>query len=133
MPAPFVIDPHRTAIAIAYRNRRLIADAVMPRVPVSKEEFTYLKHTFGEDFTLPNTNVGRRSAPNQASFSSTEATDRTHDYGLDDPVPMADIENAPENYDPLARSTESLTNLILLDREVRAANLMFDDANYTNK
>lgn len=133
MPAPFPIDPHRTAIAIAYQNKRLIADAVLPRVPVSKESFTYMKHKLGEDFTVPDTKVGRKSRPNEISFSATEQTASTVDFGLDDPIPYADIENAPENYDPLDRSTESLTNLILLDREVRAANLVFNDANYTHK
>ena len=38
--APFPIIPELTGIAIAYRNRAMIADLVLPRVtPVSKEEF----------------------------------------------------------------------------------------------
>ena len=35
--APFPIDPELTAIAIAYRNGRMIADEVLPRVPVGKQ------------------------------------------------------------------------------------------------
>ncbi|HCF5482095.1 TPA: phage capsid protein, partial [Pseudomonas aeruginosa] len=30
--APFPIDPELTAIAIAYRNGRMISDEVLPRV-----------------------------------------------------------------------------------------------------
>jgi len=128
--APFPIQPELTAIAIAYRNGRLIADDVLPRVPVGVQEFKYLKYTLADGFTLPDTKVGRRSRPNEVEFSATETTDKTDDYGLDDPVPQADIDNAPPNYDPLGRATESTTDLILLDRERRAANLVFTLGNY---
>lgn len=130
MKHPFPIQPELTAIAIAYRNKRLIADQVLPRVPVGKEEFKYLKHTLSEGFTLPDTKVGRRSKPNEVEFTATEVTDSTQDYGLDDPIPMADIKNAPPNYDPEGRSVEGITDLILLDREVRTAGLVFDANNY---
>jgi len=128
--APFPIQPELTAIAIAYRNNRMIADDVLPRVLVGKQEFKYLKHTLADGFTLPDTKVGRKSRPNEIEFSATEVTDSTGDYGLDDPIPQADIDNAPPNYDPLGKSTEQLTNLILLDREVRTAGLVFDANNY---
>ena len=36
---PFPIDPQLTAIAVMYRNERLIADEVMPRVSVGQREF----------------------------------------------------------------------------------------------
>lgn len=128
--APFPIQPELTAIAIGYRNKRLIADEVLPRVPVGKQEFKYLKHTLAEGFTIPDTKVGRTSQPNKIEFTATEVTDATVDYGLEDPVPQADIDNAPPNYDPLARASEGLTNLILLDREKRVADLVFAAGNY---
>ena len=130
MPAPFPIQPELTAIAIAYRNTRLIADAVLPRVPVGKQDFKYLKHAMADGFTLPDTRVGRRGRPNEVEFSATETPASCLDYGLDDPVPQADIDNAPVNYDPLGRAVEGLSDLIALDREVRAANLVFNAANY---
>ncbi|MBN2321292.1 MAG: major capsid protein [Acidobacteria bacterium] len=130
MKAPFPITPVLTQIAIAYRNGRLIADSVLPRVPVAKQEFKYRKFALADGFTLPDTKVGRTSQPNKVEFGFEEVTESTRDYGLDDPIPQADIENAPENYDPLGRSTEQVTDLILLDREVRTANLVFNPANY---
>ncbi len=39
MPAPFPINPALMAIAIAYHNAQMIADEVLPRVPVGKQEF----------------------------------------------------------------------------------------------
>lgn len=130
--APFPTNAVYTAIAIAYRNTRLIADEVLPRVPVSAEEFKYLKHNLADGFTVPDTQVGRKGRVNQVEFNATEETASTHDYGLDAPVPQKDIDNAKTipGYDPLAKATEQTTNLILLDREVRTSNLVFNSASY---
>lgn len=128
--APFPVQPELTAIAIAYRNARLIADEVAPRVGVGTQSFKYLKHTMADSFTIPDTKVGRKSRPNQVDFSAAETESSTQDYALDDAVPQADIDNAPPNYDPLGRATEGLTDLIMLDREKRVADLVFDAAQY---
>lgn len=128
--APFPITPALTAIAIAYRNTALIADGVLPRVPVGKAEFKYTKYGAAESFTVPDTKVGRKSAPNKVDFSASEETASVQDYGLDDDIPQSDIDNAPENYDPKGRAVEGVADLIMLDREVRAANLVFTAENY---
>jgi len=130
MPAPFPITPALMAIAIGYRNTALIADEVLPRTPVGKQEFKYLKHTMSEGFTLPDTRVGRRGRPNEVEFSATEVTASTEDWGLDDPIPQSDIDNAPEGYDPLGRAVEGIMDLVELDREVRTAGLVFDANQY---
>jgi len=130
MKATFPIQAELTAIAIAYRNKRLIADEVLPRVPVGKSEFKYFLYDLAEGFTIPDTRVGRTSKPNQVEFKATEKTDSTDDHALDDPVPNADIKNAPPNYDPLGRATEGITDLILLDREKRSSDLVFNANNY---
>ncbi len=129
--APFPIQPELTAIAIGYHNPALIADDVLPRVPVGKQEFKYLKYALGDSFTIPDTRVGRTSKPTEISFGATEVTDSCVGHGLDDPIPQADIDNAPPNYNPLGRATEVLTDLLLLAREQRTANLVFNTASYT--
>ncbi|HEC12311.1 MAG TPA: phage capsid protein [Acidiferrobacteraceae bacterium] len=128
--ANFPITPELTAIAIGYSNEKMIADQVLPRVPVGKQEFKYMKHTMAEGFTLPDTKVGRKSSPNKVDFSATETTDSTEDHGLEDDIPMTDIANAPEGYDPKGKSTVQLTNLIELRREKRIADLVFDANQY---
>lgn len=128
--APVPFNPEYTAIAVAYKNRTLIADGVLPRVPVGKEEFKYRKYALGELFTLPDTKIGRKSTANIVELGGTETTAATQDWGLDDLVPHSDIENAPEGHDPLAVATEFLTNLVLLDREKRTADLVFAAAQY---
>lgn len=128
--APFPIQPELTAIAIGYRNTRLIADSVLPRTPVGKQDFKYLLYNLADGFTVPDTKVGRKGKVNEVEFSATEQTASTEDFGLEDPIPQADIDNAPVNYDPLGRGTEGITDLILLDREVRTANLVFNANTY---
>jgi hypothetical protein len=128
---PIPVIPFLTSISVNYRNARLIADDVLPRVTVGKQDFRYLKYNLADNFTIPDTKVGRTSKVTQAEFGATALTASTVDYALDNPIPQVDIENAAgTGYDPESRGTEVTTNLILLDREVRAANLVFNAANY---
>lgn len=131
--APFPVTPELQAVALAYRNAAMIADAVLPRVPVGAQNFKYMSYPKGEMLTVPETRVGRKGTPNEVEFTGTEVDGSTQDHSLDDPVPNADIENAravPGMPDPLMRATEGLTELIVLAREIRAAALVFGAANY---
>lgn len=130
--APFVIQPRLTAISLVYRNQALIADSVLPRIPVDSSSFKYSKFTIADGFTIPDTRVGRKSQPNSIDWTATELTGSTIDYGLDDTIPNADIANAQAAQktqgvlpvDPEARSTQLLSDLVALDRENRVATLI---------
>lgn len=128
--APFPIQSELTAIAIAYSNPSMIADAILPRSPVGTQVFKYLTYTKSDRFTIPNTVVGRTSKPNEIEFGASEVESSTRDHALDSPIPMADIENAPSNYDPRGHAVESIMKLIELDREKRVADLVFAAATY---
>ena len=127
---PFPTDPRLTGIAIAYQNAELIADKVLPRVPVGKKEFRYLRFDRAERMTVPETLVGRKSLPNEVDFTAQEDFGGVYDRGLDDVVPNDDISEAPEGYDPRGEAVEGLTELILLDREIRVAAKVMNAANY---
>ncbi len=138
---PFVTNPVLTAIAIGYSNPAvtLIADRVLPRVPVGGEKFKWMEYPLAEGFTVPETKVGRMSSPNRVEFTAAEKDASTDDYGLDDVVPNSDIKEAERqraaglsNYDPRARATEGVTNLVQLAREVRVAGLIHNAANYAS-
>lgn len=137
---PFVIVPALTAIAVAYRQGNLIADQVLPRVPVDTETFRYTKYALADAFQMPDTLVGRKSAPNQIDWSSTELTDAVQDQALDTPVPNADMEawqraNAAgrgfvSQANPQERATKLVMQAVQNRREYRAANLVFNAASY---
>jgi hypothetical protein len=130
--APFPIDAELTSLVIAYSNGKMIADNVFPILPsVGKEEYEYWKFDFTESYTIPDTLVGRKSAPNEVEFSAQKVTSSTKDYGLEDPIPLKDIENARgSGYDPIQHAAVGLADLLILDRELRVANIAFNPANY---
>ncbi len=122
--APFVVNPGLTAIAIAYKNATLIADDVLPRVPVDTPSFNYSLFNKMDSFTVPDTKVGRTSDVNQVDYSATQATASVEDQALDEVVPNRDkaIAQAYGNFiDPQAIATEQIADLLALGREVRAS------------
>jgi hypothetical protein len=131
--APFPTDNVLTAISVAYRNEKMIADEVLPRVPVGSKTFKYNKYALEDNFTIPNTKVGRKSAPTEVEFGHSDESSSVVDYGIDEVVPNDDIATAPVGHDPLARATVSVTDLVLLDREKRVAELVFNAASYDDK
>lgn len=137
---PFVVDATMTAIAIGYSNpaQTLIADRVLPRVPVGGEKFDWTEYPVDEAFTVPDTRVGRKGRVNQVEFTGKEQTDSVDDFGLEDPIPYSDIKEADrlraENrsqFNPENHATMQLTNLTMLDREVRVAQLIQDPNSYS--
>jgi hypothetical protein len=137
--APFTVQPNLVAASGLYRNTRLIADLVLPRIaPVGTQTFKWLLHTMADGYTIPDTRVGRTSRPRSVEFSATEQSGMTVDYGIEVPIPNADVRNAQGQADAVARvatdprtkATLLATDLVLLDREVRVANLVFTLATY---
>lgn len=127
---PFPVSPVLTGISLAYSNRRLIADDLLPRVPVAGRTFTWYHHAQNERMTIPQTLVGRKARPNEVEFTATEQPGQVYDYGLDSVIPNDDVATAPAGYDPVGNAVQGLTELIQLDREVRVANKVFDPATY---
>lgn len=127
---PFTPDTEQTAIAIAYKNKKLIADQLAPYSPVGKRAFKWTEYNKGDKFTLPDTKIGRKSGPNQVEFSVTERESSVVDHGLSDIIPNDDVDNAPANYNPRTHAAESITDLVLLGREVRVAELFNTASNF---
>ena len=128
--APFPVNPDLTAISIAYTNEAMVADMVLPRTPVGKQDFKYFKSNLVDGFTVPDTRVGRKSRPNMVETGGVEVTDSTADYSLEDAIPQADMQNADARWNPMVRATTYISDLLALDREVRVANLVTTLANY---
>lgn len=140
MEHPFVIVPSLSAIAIAYTQANLIADEVLPRVPVYTEAFNHQKYSLEEAFAAPDTRVGRKGAPNQIDWASEMVPASTEDHALDAPVPNSDVnaynlaKQSGTGYvgqtDPLIRATKLVRQSVQNRRELRAANLVFNPASY---
>lgn len=134
LPAPFQVTPQMTAIAIAYTNEKMIADAVLPRVPVDTPDFNYSKFNQQDSFTVPDTKVGRKSAVNEVDYSATLASSTVEDQALDEVVPRRDqqVAAAYGNFiDPKNMATEQVSDLLALSREVRVAGLVFNPNSFS--
>lgn len=131
---PYQTTPEQLAVAMGYKNAAMIADETMPRVPVKKKGFEFNEFNAGDGFTVPDTQVGRKSELNSLSFGSKKVAAQCQDYGLKDAIPHDDeTEAAGDNLPNLVnRTTEKLTSIIYLDREVRVARKVFDASNYTH-
>lgn len=135
----FPVNPALTAIAIGYKNRDvdLIADLVLPRVQTAKK-FKWTLYPAADAYTLPPTLVARRAEPTVVEFGGAEQTDETLDYGIDDIIPNDEVEawmSMPKPasggpVSPQAKSTGLVSGLIMLDREVRVAGMVFNAATY---
>lgn len=136
---PFPTSATLTAIAVGYRNKaaEMLHTKVLPSVPVMSERFSWLSFPIAEAFTVPEMQVGRKSQPGQVEFSSEEHEGSVKHYGLDDLIPITDIDEARKareagrsRYNPEGAAVEGLTNLVLLGREIRAAGVVQSPNNY---
>ena len=128
--SPLVIIPALSAVAIKFRQTGMIADLVMPRVVVEKQEFIDLSDRMHEWITPPETPVGRVGVPNQLSNSVQDPTYlATVNQGLDEPVPNQDATNSASE-SALMRATQRVMGFVELRREVRVASVVSVSANY---
>lgn len=128
---PFPVSARLTAISLAYSNPdiSLIGDMVLPPTPVS-EKFSWKLYAPEQAYTVPDTKVGRTGRPTEVEFFATNMEDSVVDYGLDDYVPQSDIDNDVDGYKPAEVATNFTTGLVKLAREIRVANLVFNNATY---
>src|SRR5690606_36976276 len=129
---PFPIDPILTAITVGYRNDAYNADPVRPRSPVGRQEFKFRQFPVEESFRNPDSRVSRRGRVNEVLLTATETIASTDDYGLEDPIPFPDIDQARNAgiRSPVDEAVEQLTDYIMIGREKRVADLVFDAGQY---
>lgn len=129
--SPFYINPALTAVAIKFRQAGFVADEVMPRVTVDKQEFVHLKDRLADWITPPDDLVGRTGQPNALASSAEDPTQlATANRGLDEAVPNQDQRNGPSE-SALARATQRIMSLVELRREIRVASLFATPANFS--
>lgn len=132
---PSQTNPRLTQIALAVLPTGMIADKVLPRVPVPAEQFRYTKFSESTFFNIPNTFIGRKSKPNEVEFGGTLVDDSTVDWGLSAVVPLKDIQNYQNGLvtvDPRSTNTIGTMRAVILGREQRVANFLFTLGNYAS-
>ncbi len=119
-PTDVHIDAALSNLSIVYRNRGFIADRVLKRVRVKKKSDKY--------FVWGKNNLRRinsRRAPGaptkKVARSISDDTYFCNAQALREDIDRETLDNADPAADPAVDTVENLTDLLMLDREVRVA------------
>lgn len=126
-----VIDPALTDVSVKYANQVFIADLVLPVVKVGKQTgkyYIYDKSNLRQDKTLRAAGSPANEVEYGLSLSGVFFCD---DHSLKGFVPKEVIEQAEAALNPLVDEAENVTEKLLIDREIAAANLVTSTANLT--
>lgn len=116
-------------LAVKYRNMNLIADQVLPSVPVTKESDSY--YTWVRSFNLPETLRANGAPANMATWGVSLSSYSLNEHALKDVVTDRDRANSDE-IQMDAETTEFLTDKILLRREYEASKVLFTTGSWSN-
>lgn len=126
------VDPVLTNVAIAYTNDAYIAERLIPSFAVAKQSgkhFVYDKAKFRD----PGASARRGSGANSTEVRISLSTGLPYyceDHALKQFVSDEDVENAVTPTSPYQDATENVSERLLIAREVEAASLLTNLANY---
>ena len=126
-----VVDPALSNVSVKYSNDTFIADMVFPVLKVAKQTgkyFVYDKSNLRVDKTLRAAGSGA----NEVEHNQTTASFITEDHALKEFVPDEIQDQAEAALDPLIDATESVTEKLMLDRELALATILANTANVTS-
>ena len=119
------IDQALTEVSVAYRNTQYVADSVFPVVPVSKQSNKYFIYSKDNFRTLDD---ARRPGARANEIEWTLSTDTYYCEGhaLAQAIPDELRANADQAIDVDVDTTEVLTDLVYLQREILVASKATD-------
>jgi len=122
------IDAALSAFALRYSQEGIwIADQAMPIKKVKKDSDKYFQFYLKDIISIPNRTQGIAGAPAaNVSYSLTNTTYSCERYHLKDFVDDDTRKNADQPLEPDQDAARTVTELLLLDREKRVADIMFD-------
>lgn len=127
-----VVDPALSNVSIKYTNDTFIADLVFPMVKVSKQTGKYYIYDKA-NLRVDKTNRAAGSAANEVDFGvAPTGTFACDDHALKGFVADEIQDQADAALNPLVDETETVTEKLLLDREVKAATILGDTAQMTS-
>lgn len=125
-----VVDPALSNVSIKYTNDSFIADQVFPTLAVKKQTgkfYVYDKSNLRVDKTARA--IG--SGANEVEHNQTLATFITEDHALKEFIPDEIQDQADAALNPLVDATESVTEKLMLDRELALSTLLANTSNVT--
>lgn len=125
------VDTPLTNISIRYSNAAYVGETMFPIVPVKKESDKYF--VYGkEHYTRHGTLRADGAEANEYNWTLTSESYTCEEYALKTPVTDREKSNADSPIKPYIDATESLTDAIKLDWEVRYQTLASAAASVAN-
>ena len=122
------VDSILSGVSIRYTNDAMIADEILPVVPVKKESDKYYIYT--RAWKLPQSERAAGAEANEVEWNVSTDTYQCEEYALKDMIPDRVRDNADNPLDLDVDTTENLTELIQLGREKRVADIVFAAGTY---
>jgi hypothetical protein len=121
------VDQALTEVSVAYRNTQYVADAIFPVVPVSKQSNKYFIYSKDNFRTLDDARrPGARA--NEIDWTLSADTYYCEGHALAQAIPDELRANADQAIDIDVDTTEVLTDLIYLQREILVAGKATDSS-----
>jgi len=120
----YAVTTEQTGLVIAYKNGLMIAAKASPIVDSLSTHlnFKWFKQSIGNAFSVPDTQIGRRSRPNEVFYNGEDMEGLAKPFGLEHSVPQEDINEAgPRLPNYVNRKLIALMDKVLLGREIRIA------------
>ncbi len=130
MPQDVHIDAALSQLALEYRNSAFVSDIIFPRVFVEKQSDRYWIFD-RERFRRRTTLRAPGAAAQQIAFKPSTDQYFADDHSLEAVIPDESRRNADSPIDPEINATESLTELLLLEKERALADLLTDTTKVT--
>lgn len=123
------IDKVLTNISIGYSNEQYIADQIFKAVPVDKQSDRYYK--FGmERFRVHDDLRAPGTEANEINWTLSDDTYFCEGHALRHVIPDEEKQNADAEFNLEAEGTELVTEGILLNKEIDAANKVMNPNSY---
>ena len=130
IPEDVSFSPGLTQIAVEYQNKELIADRVLPPIPHDRKTGKNKSYSTYDIYGIEGGLLGPNSVADEVDHEVTETSFALDDYGYKGWVSQEAIDNADAPIDPRAKIVRTVTNKVLLRREKRVAEAVFNVANY---
>ena len=119
MPKVLHVNQLLTNISVKYRNPAYVGEALFPVMPVSHKSDDFLVYEKADRFTPTDDRLGPKAEAREVDWASHTDTYACKNFGLRDFVSNEDIANADAPIKPETDTAEFLTDLLLLNREIR--------------
>ncbi len=129
-PRDLHVDAVLTNFSQQYKNEDFIAEMVLPSVKVAKRSDVWFKYDKDQRFTLPDMKIGPKSLLGEVDLKVTTDNYSVSDFGLEEFVSQAEIDNADKPLDPQRDASDLIMELLMLAREKRCADLVFAAGTY---